>query len=94
MKRELLTQTKLETALTQLDGWTTAEKTIARRWEFANFADALAFVNKIGAIAEDADHHPDVKLGWGYCEVELTTHDRGGVTDVDIDVARKFNAVG
>jgi 4a-hydroxytetrahydrobiopterin dehydratase len=48
-------------------------------------------VNKVGALAEEADHHPDIKLGWGYAEFALTTHDRGGLTDFDFDLARKID---
>ena len=62
-----------------------------RRWKFDNFAGALAFVNKVGELAETADHHPDITFGWGYAEIELTTHDSGGVTDVDVALAAKID---
>jgi len=42
----------------------------------------LAFVNRVGEIAEATDHHPDITFGWGYAEISTTTHDRDGITDV------------
>lgn len=86
-----MSEIELHEALEKLNGWTRTGDSVSRRWEFKNFADALAFVNRVGEIAEAADHHPDIKLGWGYCEIGLTTHDRGGVTDVDIAMAAKFD---
>ena len=58
---------------------------------FGNFAEALAFVNKVGEIAEAADHHPDIKFGWGYAKIETTTHDRDGVTDHDLALAKQID---
>ena len=68
-------------------------KSISRKYTFADFKEALAFVNKVGALAEAADHHPDITFGWGYAELALTTHDRGGITDVDVDLAFKIDAI-
>jgi 4a-hydroxytetrahydrobiopterin dehydratase len=66
---------------------------LSRRYEFANFAEALAFVNRVGEIAEAADHHPDITFGWGYAEISTTTHDRNGITDVDFALASKIDAL-
>jgi len=93
VKREKLNAEDIKQRLSELDGWSADGDAIKRRREFANFAESLAFVNKVGALAEAADHHPDMKFGWGYAEIALTTHDRGGVTDVDIDLARKIDAI-
>ena len=92
MKRQILTTEDLHEALGKLDGWAADGKTIKKRWEFKNFAEALAFVNRVGELAEAADHHPDITFGWGYAELVLTTHDRGGVTDVDIALAGKIDS--
>ena len=91
MKRELLTETELTDTLAALDSWTVDDKQLKKRFSFANFAGALEFVNKVGAIAEAADHHPDITFGWGYAEIALTTHDRGGVTDVDVALATQID---
>ena len=77
-----------------LDGWKLKEDNIKKYYKFANFAEALAFVNKVGEIAERMDHHPDIKLGWGYAKVKTTTHDRDGLTDFDIELARQIDALG
>jgi len=91
MKRELLTETELTEAVNTLAGWRTEDGWLKRRWEFNDFAEALAFVNKVSDLAEAADHHPDITFGWGYAEIALKTHDRGGVTDVDIALAEKID---
>lgn len=93
MERKKLTSDEVEKALTGLNGWATDNEKLKKRFEFTNFAESLAFVNKAGELAEAADHHPDIKLGWGYAEFEITTHDRGGITDFDIDLAKKIDAI-
>lgn len=90
MRRELLTGPELSEALVGLEGWTAEDKQLKKRFSFDNFARSLDFVNRVGALAEAADHHPDITFGWGYAEIALTTHDRGGITDVDIALARKI----
>jgi 4a-hydroxytetrahydrobiopterin dehydratase len=78
--------------LAELDGWTIeGGKHLVRRWKLADFKAALAFVNRIGAIAEREDHHPDIELGWGRVAVELWTHTAGGLTENDFIVAAKID---
>ena len=91
MERRKLTADEVVKKLDSLDGWAADGDAIKRRFEFANFAESLEFVNKVGAIAEEADHHPDITFGWGYAEIATTTHDRGGLTDFDIELARQIN---
>ena len=93
MERKKLDADGLVTALEKLDGWRAEGDHLKRRWDFENFAAALKFVNKVGELAEAADHHPDITFGWGYAEIALTTHDRGGVTDVDVALAGKINDI-
>ena len=88
MRREKLTSAELSDELNGLTGWETKGETIVKRYKFDDFATSLEFVNNVGEVAEDADHHPDITFGWGYAEIALTTHDRGGVTDVDIALAK------
>lgn len=94
MERRILTADELTNALAKIDGWSVDGKTLKKRLKFENFAESLAFVNKVGALAEAADHHPDITCGWGYAELSLTTHDRGGITDVDISLAKRIDGVG
>jgi Pterin-4a-carbinolamine dehydratase len=91
VKREKLSADEIEKRLADLSGWSFEADKLSKRFEFENFAESLAFVNEIGQIAEAADHHPDIKFGWGYAEVGTTTHDRGGVTDIDLDLASKID---
>jgi 4a-hydroxytetrahydrobiopterin dehydratase len=93
VERRILNEDELAAATKALGGWSIEGKTLKRRWEFANFADALAFVNRVGELADAADHHPDITFGWGYCEIALTTHDRGGITDVDTAVAAQIDGL-
>jgi 4a-hydroxytetrahydrobiopterin dehydratase len=85
---------ELHDALRTLGGWSVDGKFLKRRYEFTNFAEAQDFVNHVGDLAEAADHHPDIAFGWGYAEIALTTHDRGGITDVDVSLARRINELG
>lgn len=91
MERVLLDTDQLASKVVSLNGWKSEGTWLKRRWEFANFAESLAFVNRVGELAEEADHHPDIIFGWGYVEIALTTHDRGGVTDVDISLASQID---
>lgn len=91
MERKLLSPEEVTAALAGLDGWCAEDGSLKRRFEFANFAEALAQVNRIGAIAEELDHHPDITFGWGYAEVLTTTHDRGGITPFDIELAARID---
>jgi 4a-hydroxytetrahydrobiopterin dehydratase len=94
MKRELITDEALAAAMKTLDGdWQAEENKLRRHFKFENFASSLYFVNRVGALAEAADHHPDICFGWGYANIELTTHDRGGITDVDIALAQRINSL-
>ena len=93
MQRRKLSAEEIENRLAELGGWTVANDKLARKFEFKNFADALDFVNRVGEIAERMDHHPDILFGWGYAEFFITTHDRGGITDVDFALAREIDAI-
>ncbi len=80
--------------LTELEGWEIADgPRLAKRWRFGDFAAALAFVNRIGAVADAEDHHPDISLGWGRVGVELWTHAAGGLTENDFIVAARIDFV-
>lgn len=93
MERRKLSEEEINAALAALNGWEYAHGMLQTKLKFADFAASLQFVNRVGALAEAADHHPDITFGWGYCEIQLTTHDRGGVTDVDIALAAKVDMI-
>ena len=93
MERKILDDGQLSAALGELNGWSAENSELRKRWTFTNFAGSLAFVNKVGELAEAADHHPDITFGWGYAELVLTTHDRGGITDVDVALAKQIDQI-
>jgi len=64
---------------------------ISRQFIFKNFTGALAFVNKVGALAESEGHHPDIKFGWGYAEITLFTHSVDGLSENDFILAAKID---
>ncbi len=78
----------------ELKDWTYYADHIEKRFKFKNFTSALAFVNKVGAVAEAEQHHPDIGLGWGYVEIRLTTHSAGGLTRNDFILAAKIDGIG
>lgn len=94
MERRKLSAAEAEQAVERLNGWEFDDDKLKKKFEFGNFATALEFINKVGAIAEGLDHHPDIKFGWGYAKIKTTTHDRGGVTDMDLALAEKIDAIG
>lgn len=79
--------------LAELNYWKVVDGKLLKRFTFPNFAESLAFVNKIGEIAEKQDHHPDINFGWGYAEIFITTHDAGGITARDFELAKKIDGV-
>ena len=93
MERKKLTAEEATRMTAATDGWSLDGDALYKKFEFANFAESLAFVNKVGEIAEAADHHPDITFGWGYAELRTTTHDRGGITDVDFELVKQVDRI-
>lgn len=93
MTRELLDKDELARAIADLPGWSIAEDglSIERTFEFRNFSEAFAFMTRSALAAEKMDHHPDWSNVYKTVEVTLSTHDRGGVTELDIELARRMN---
>lgn len=84
-----------ERLLKELDGWTLwpDAKAISKSLKFKDFASAFAFAAKVAAIAEEEGHHPDLSIGWGRVEIELSTHSIGGLSENDFIVAAKIDAI-
>ncbi|HEY0782153.1 MAG TPA: 4a-hydroxytetrahydrobiopterin dehydratase [Thermoanaerobaculia bacterium] len=82
-----LSDAEVEQGAAQLTGWTVAAKSLEKEYRFKDFADALAFVNRLGAAAEEQGHHPDVYLTWGKVRVTLSTHSLGGLSANDFQLA-------
>ena len=73
--------------LTQLPGWQIESGELVRTFEFPDFVAALAFVNKVGNLAESAGHHPDIDIRYNRVRLALVTHSAGGLTAKDFDLA-------
>ena len=83
---------QVATLITELDGWSAQDSHhLSRTFAFPDFATALAFVNRIGAIAEEQNHHPDIHLTWGKVGVDVWTHKIDGLTESDFVLAAKFD---
>ncbi|MDQ2973375.1 MAG: 4a-hydroxytetrahydrobiopterin dehydratase [bacterium] len=67
------------------------QKALRKNFTFSDFKTALEFVNKIGKLAEESNHHPDINLGWGYVQVWLTSHDAHGITKKDHLLAKEID---
>ncbi|MBX3262392.1 MAG: 4a-hydroxytetrahydrobiopterin dehydratase [Labilithrix sp.] len=79
--------------LAEHPGWTLEGDALVRTFETPDFAAALAFAVRLGLLAEKRDHHPDVLIGWGKARVVWTTHDAGGVSQLDLDLAAATDAL-
>jgi 4a-hydroxytetrahydrobiopterin dehydratase len=82
----------VEKALASLAGWARAGDEIEKTFECPSFADAISFVVRIGFLAEKADHHPDLDIRWRNVKVALTTHDAGGLTELDVSLAKQIES--
>jgi 4a-hydroxytetrahydrobiopterin dehydratase len=89
----VLTESELASALSELDGWRVGDGALRKRFEFADFATALAYANRVGEAAEQADHHPDLLVTWGAVEVAWVNHAEGGITPRDVDMARRSDSL-
>ncbi len=79
--------------LARLKGWSQAGHAIQRQYVFADFKDAMFFVNTVAGLAEKAGHHPDITINYNRVTLSLSTHDAGGLTRKDFDLAMRIEAV-
>ena len=80
--------------LTELEGWEVVdEHHLKKDFRFANFREAKEFVNRIGDLAEEQGHHPDICFGWGRAEVTIWTHKINGLTESDFILAAKIDSL-
>lgn len=89
---ELLSDEEIEAQLP--DGWERRDDEIARTFTFDDYIDGVAFAQAIGEIAEHEGHHPTMVVGYEEVEVRFTTHEEGGITDRDVEMAKIVDAEG
>jgi 4a-hydroxytetrahydrobiopterin dehydratase len=88
---DLLTAQDIKSWLKKLPEWEHEKKQIERTFEFDEFSEAIDFVNSVAEIAEEEEHHPDIDVRFNKVRLVLTTHDKGGITDRDFEVAEKID---
>ena len=87
MNRKKLTAAEITTRLERLDGWELDEGFLVKKFNFADFNAAFGFMARVALQAEKLDHHPDWSNTWNRVRVKLTTHDTGGLTELDFALA-------
>jgi 4a-hydroxytetrahydrobiopterin dehydratase len=85
-----LSSDQLDQAIASLgEGWANRDGALRKQYTFDDFASAMSFANRIAAAAESADHHPDMLVGWGKVELAWVSHDVGGISQRDVDMAKR-----
>jgi 4a-hydroxytetrahydrobiopterin dehydratase len=75
--------------------WRREGEAIVRDWRFGDFRAAIGFANRVAEVAEQANHHPDILVhGWNKVRLTLSTHSEGGITDADLALAARLDALG
>jgi 4a-hydroxytetrahydrobiopterin dehydratase len=79
----------------ELKGWTADESagTLTRSFKFKDFSEAFGFMSRVALLADKADHHPDWSNSYNKVEITLSTHDAGGLTQKDVELAKKISAL-
>tara|TARA_B100000900_G_scaffold395736_1_gene394400 strand:- start:681 stop:1025 length:345 start_codon:yes stop_codon:yes gene_type:complete len=82
----------------KVDGWDVLKNIkevffLNKRFNFQNFLESQKFVNKVGTLSEEEGHHPDIKFGWGYAEIQITTHAIKGLSENDFILASKIDQI-
>lgn len=91
--RERLTGDALDAAVSKLDGWSVEDGKLHKEYEFADFVQAFAFMTAAALCAERKNHHPEWCNVYRTVRVDLSTHDAGGITDWDVELAKEFDEV-
>ena len=90
---DTLNDEEIDSRLARTD-WERDGDEIVREWRFDDFAEAIAFVNRVAEEAEEANHHPDIFVhGWNKVRLALTDHSAGGLTETDFTMAGRFDAL-
>lgn len=85
---------KIKEELKGLKGWKLKGKEIWKVFQFENFIESILFVTRVAALAEHDKHHPDILIKYDSVQLSLTTHDAGGLTEKDFNLAKEVNKIG
>ena len=91
--RSKLSDVEIHRALSALNGWSRRGDALVKTFTFPRFADGIAFVNRVARIADDMDHHPDIDIRYTKVTMTLSTHDAGGVTELDVKLAEAMDKI-
>ncbi len=91
MSALVLSPNQLDAALSQLDGWSIQNSKLHRQYQFPSFVEAFGFMSSVALVAESMGHHPEWFNVYNRVTIDLTTHDAGGITQKDVDLAKKAN---
>lgn len=86
-----LSLTEIDQSLAELPGWKLDGKFIVKKYRFQEFLKGLAFVNKIAQLSEEKNHHPFMAIDYKLVTLRLTSWNAGGLTDLDVDLAMKYD---
>ena len=93
MERRKLSESEIESALAATSGWALEGGQIAKSFEFPSYLAGVTFLSAIAHLAEAMDHHPDLDLRYRKLRVALNTHDVGGISPLDFELARRIEAI-
>ena len=88
-----LTATEIESLAETLPSWSLVEGKLRRQFLFADFSEAFGFMARVALAAESLGHHPEWSNVWNRVTIALTTHDIGGLSNLDVDLARRIEAL-
>jgi 4a-hydroxytetrahydrobiopterin dehydratase len=90
--KDTLSEQQLRDLLIELPEWALDDGKLVRHWTFPGFVEALAFVNRVAQLAEEAQHHPDIDIRYNRVKLALVSHDVGGISARDVGMARQLSA--
>ena len=90
--KEKLSELQLHDLLIELPEWALEDGKLVRDLTLPSFVEAIAFVNRVAQIAEEAQHHPDIDIRYNLVQLALVSHDAGGITERDARMARRLSA--
>ena len=93
MSRARLTDAQITTELAAMQGWARSDDALTHTFQFADFVTAFGFMASAALVAERMNHHPEWFNVYGKVEVKLSTHDAGGITALDVELARAMSAI-
>lgn len=88
-----LNPTEIESVVSSLPGWSAGSGKLHREFKFKSFVEAFGFMTEVALVAESKNHHPEWSNVYNRVKIELTTHESGGITERDVDLAGRINGI-